>query len=55
PAKLELEARGEEILDFVVISILVLERQRRTMANSVKNHIDGIGVSVGFPRTAVCP
>ncbi|KAF9067273.1 hypothetical protein BDP27DRAFT_1393054 [Rhodocollybia butyracea] len=46
PAKLVIfDARGEEALDFVLVSLLVLERQRRTMGNSTKNHTDALAVA----------
>ncbi|KAF9059336.1 hypothetical protein BDP27DRAFT_1238978 [Rhodocollybia butyracea] len=48
-ARLVVDARGEGILDFVVISFLVLERQRRIKQNSRDNIGDArvAGVSLG--------
>ena len=40
PAQLVLTARGEEILDIVVISFLFLEKSRRTNETSSQNCVD---------------
>ena len=43
PAQLVVDARGEEILDIVVISFLVLEKTRRHHENSTDNRADVLG------------
>lgn len=42
PARLLLDSRGEEILDLVVISFLVLEKSRRFSENSTLARADAV-------------
>ncbi|KAF9266479.1 hypothetical protein L218DRAFT_922065 [Marasmius fiardii PR-910] len=46
PAQLVLDERGEDIIDLVVISFLVLEKTRRANENSTTNRADVLGQPV---------